>query len=166
MTTYGKFGALLLGATVFLATPVIGVAADDSDDIVVSSSGPLQQWQQKTSARLDRALRNVSTMNRDTDNAIVQIAFTAGPDGRPADPQVVHNDGSWMEGRIATIAVNRLNNLDEVPVARPGQAKFLANIIFADDYASLKKLRARLEKMERARLASKGERSTYIALGY
>lgn len=166
MTTYGKFGVLMLGAAVFLATPAIGVAADDSDDIVVSSSGPLQQWQQKASARLDRALRNVSTMNNDTSNAIVQIAFTSGPDGRAANPQVVYNDGSWMERRIATQAVSRLGDLDKVPVAQPGEAKFLANIIFAEDRAALEKQRDKLATMESARLASKGERSTYIALGY
>ncbi|AOL94544.1 hypothetical protein [Porphyrobacter sp. LM 6] len=166
MTTKGKIATLLLGATVFVAAPLAPASADDGDDIVVSSTSAMDKWQQATTARLDRAMRRGDPLRTDTGNSIVQITFTRGPDGKPANPQFYNGEGSWIERRIAKQAVMSLDNLDEVPVKRAGEVRFIANLIFAEDYRSLNKLRGRLLTMESARVAAKDERSTYIALGY
>ena len=169
MTTTLKFAILLgsaVGASLIFALPVTASPADADDDIVVVSAGAMQKWQQETNARLDRALQVAAPRDAVTGNSIVQITFTRGPDGKPENPQFYNREGNWTERWIAKRAVQSLDNLGEVPVIEAGQVRFLANVIFADDYHNLRKLRSRLEVMERERLAAGGPGSKYLALGY
>jgi hypothetical protein len=157
MTTTLKFAILLgnaVGASLIFALPVTASPADADDDIVVVSAGAMQKWQQETNARLDRALQVAAPRDAVTGNSIVQITFTRGPDGKPENPQFYNREGNWTERWIARRAVQSLDNLGEVPVVEAGQVRFLANVIFADDYHNLRKLRSRLEVMERERLAA------------
>lgn len=169
MTTTLKFAILLgsaVGASLIFALPVTASPADADDDIVVVSAGAMQKWQQETNAQLDRALQVAAPRDAVTGNSIVQITFTRGPDGKPENPQFYNREGNWTERWIARRAVQSLDNLGEVPVVEAGQVRFLANVIFADDYHNLRKLRSRLEVMERERLAAGGPGSKYLALGY
>jgi hypothetical protein len=169
MTTTLKLAVLAasaIGASLLLAVPVTASDAGGGDDIVVVSAGAMQKWQQETSARLDQALRVAAPRDAATGNSIVQISFTRGPDGKPQNPQFYNREGNWTERWIARRAVQSLDNLDEVPVIETGEVRFLANVIFADDYHNLEKLRDRLEVMERERLAAGDARSKYLALGY
>lgn len=153
-------------ASLLFALPVSASATGADDDIVVVSAGAMQQWQQETTARLDRALQLAAPRDAATGNAIVQITFTRGPDGKAENPQFYNREGNWTERWIAKRAVQSLDNLGDVPVIEAGEVRFLANLIFADDPHNLKKLRTRLEGMERERLAAGGDASRYLALGY
>ena len=169
MLTRTEFAALAMsaaGACMMCLTPVTASARNQPGDIVVSPAGTMEQWQQQTTTRLDRALARAYSSNGNTGNVIVQIAFTRGPDGRPANPRFVNSEGSWLERSMARQAVMSLSNLDSVPVTQPGEPTFLANLIFADDAHILAQLRDRLAVMERTRMAANDERRSYIALGY
>lgn len=164
--TYNTFNNLTvraIGAALLLSVPAVATA---DHDIIVQPSPELQQWQADTSQDLTRALERGGrqyTVQR-ANNSIVQIAFSVGEDGRPDDVEVLEGDGNWAARRVAKRAVNRLDNLDRVPVANPGNVQFLANIIFADNGRIHKRLEERLEQMEAARMASTGPERTYIAL--
>ncbi|MCL9983422.1 MAG: hypothetical protein NBV60_09725 [Erythrobacter sp.] len=145
--------------------PVTALAEGEGEDIVVSSGSAMQQWQQRTTAELNRALMR-EPPGATTENAIIQITFTLGEDGKAANPQFFNRDGSFLERSMAKRAIMSLDNLAEVPVADREDARFLASIIFANDPRSYTKLQARLRKMEQARIASRDDRRQYLALGY
>lgn len=165
-TNISKIACRTIGAALLVALPANSLASNDSDDIVVSPSAAMVQWQEDTTTDLNRALSHGGVRYRgEPNNAIVQITFSLGDDGK-ADNVRLHNDeGNYFARRIAVRAVKRLRDLDQVPVANPQDAKFLANIIFANSDNDLGRLEERLAKMERARLASSGKERTYLALG-
>lgn len=154
-----------LGVTALFVLPVTASAGEDSDDIVVSSGTPMKQWQQKTTKELNRVLM-WEPSGATTENAIVQITFTLGEDGKAANLELYNRDGSTLEQNMAMRAIRRLDTLAEVPIAEPQKAKFLASIIFANDQRTHDKLQRKLEKMEQARLVSLDPGQRYLALGY
>ena len=162
LTTFAVSAA---GACMAALLPVTALAEGEGEDIVVSSGSAMQQWQQRTTAELNRALMR-EPPGATTENAIVQITFTLGEDGKATDQQFYNRDGSFLERSMAKRAIKSLDNLAEVPVADRSQTRFLASIIFANDPRSHSKLQARLRKMEQARLASRDGRHQYLALGY
>lgn len=166
MTTLNKLTARTLGVALLVAVPAI--ASADHSDIIVQPSPELVQWQENASADLDRAILRGATRytTQGVNNSIVQVTFRAGPDGKPAGIEVYESDGNFAAKSLAKRAVSRLSNLDEVPVANPGNAQFLANIIFAENERVADRLEQRLREMEAVRLASTGPERTYIALGY
>ncbi|GMN03514.1 hypothetical protein [Erythrobacter sp. MTPC3] len=170
MTTNTKKSTLIyraLGAAMLLAMPVNAVASDDSDDIVVRSQPAMEKWQKATARQLNRVLeRTGHTYRGRPDNAIVQVTFTLGPDGRAKDLQFYNDEGNQYARHVAVRAVRRLRDLNQVPVSDPQDIEFLANIIFADNKLIEGRLMERLVSMERARFASSGEKQKYIALGY
>ena len=169
MVTLWKLNALALcaaSACALLALPVAVSAADQDDDIIVSPDSALHKWQAQTKARLDRALRRAVPTRTTPDDAIVQISFTRGDDGRPENVRFFNDEGGWLERAIAKRAVQSLDNLGEVPVTPRGDVHFLANIIFANDARSHERMARKLMQMEQVRLASAGPASTYVALGY
>jgi hypothetical protein len=168
MTTrviFTSFARSAFGAAALFVLPVAAFAGGDSDDIVVRSATAMQQWQDKTTSELDRALMR-EPPGATTENAIVQIAFTLGADGKAENLQFYNRDGSSLERMMAKRAINSLDSLADVPVTKPEEAQFLASIIFANDARNYARLQRRLEKMETARLASEGSRPRYLALGY
>lgn len=166
MTNLNKLTARTLGVALLLAVPA--VASADHSDIIVQPSPELVQWQQDTSEDLERALLRGGTRytTRGVNNSIVQITFRAGPDGKPDGIEVYESDGNFAAKSLAKRAVSRLSNLNAVPVESPGNAQFLANIIFASDERTFERLEDRLAKMEAVRMASAGPDRTYIALGF
>ncbi len=151
-----------LGAALLLSVP--GVVSADHSDIVVQPSPALEQWQQETSTDLNRALKRRAPFEQRINNAIVQVAFSAGEDGRPDTIEVLDGNGNWAAKRAAKRAVSTLDDLDDVPVANAQNVQFLANIIFADNERTRDRLEQRLIELEVDRLASAGPERTYIAL--
>lgn len=160
-----KLACSAIGAALMLAVPSATFASDEGDDIIVSPSSEVQQWQDDTSRDLDRALSSGSTRYRGApNNAIVQVTFKLGENGRADDVSIINGEGNYFAKRIAVRAVKRLRDLDGVPVEDPQAVTFLANIIFANSDTSQKRLERRLAGMERERLASTGRARTYLAL--
>lgn len=162
LTTFAVSAA---GACMAALLPVTALAEGQGEDIVVSSGSAMQQWQQRTTAELNRALMR-EPPGATTENAIIQITFTLGEDGKAANPQFYNRDGSFLERSMAKRAIMSLDHLADVPVADREDARFLASIIFANDPRSYTKLQRRLRKMEQARIASRDDRRQYLALGY
>jgi hypothetical protein len=166
MTCYNfnTLTARTLGAALLLSVPAV-VAADHSD-IVVQPSPALDQWQADTSQDLTRALQRRGTQysRQPANNAIVQVTFAIGENGKPSEVEVYDGDGNWAANRIARRAVRTLQDLDQVPVSNPQNVQFLANIIFSDNERIHGQLVERLEQMEAERMASSGTARTYIAL--
>lgn len=169
MTTRVRFAVLAgsaLGVAALFVLPVTTAAGGgNNDDIVVRSVTAMEQWQSKTTTELNRALMR-EPPGATTENAIVQITFTLDEEGKAENLQFYNRDGSWLERNMAKRAISRLETLAEVPVANPGEAQFLASIIFANDARNYARLQRRLEKLESARLASAGPGRRYLALGY
>lgn len=154
-----------IGAALLLAVPAGTMASDEGDDIIVSPKSAMEQWQQGVTSELNRALVGGGVRHRgEPNNAIVQVTFSLGDDGKPDNVQLYNTEGNFVAERMAVRAVRRLNSIDEVPVQNPQDTQFLANIIFADNDRIHDRLEQRLEQSEAARIASTGEARTYIAL--
>lgn len=160
----GSLRAIALA--MLLALPTAASASSDSDDIVVRSQSPMDEWTSQTSAELNRALSRGINARGQPDNAIVQVTFTLDDNGKAENLEFLSREGNLFNRDMARRAIRRLKNLDQVPVEDVQSAQFLANIIFANNERVHTDLSSRLEKMETARLASKERAATYIALGY
>lgn len=169
MNTNTKIPALFaqraIAAAILLAVPIGAYASDDSDDIIVRSQPAMAQWQAETTKDLNRYLRGrPSTSLARPNNAIVQVSFSVGEDGKADNVRLYKSDGNSAANNMAKRAVGRLTNLDAVPVTNPQEAKFLANIVFADNESIHDRLLERLEQSERERIASNSAARTFIAL--
>ncbi|MHA7820879.1 MAG: energy transducer TonB [Erythrobacter sp.] len=165
MNTYFRIAlapALALAATLPLATPA--VAGEKHEDIVVTSRADLKAWQADATTRLNRALERFPRQhNSNPSSGIVRLTFEMGADGKPTNIKTVSNSTNWVSVRAARYAVRRLGDISDVPVTNVDDARFLANIIFANSFAEHDKLARELERAETARIASSGE--GYIVLG-
>ena len=156
--------ALAIGLAVpFVAAPAL---AEQEEQIEVTSQSEMKQWKGSVSKTLDSALQRapgrVSTI---PDSGIVQITFRLGDDGRAEDLRVYSNSADWSAARMAKYAVRRIDNLAEAPVSNVDDARFMANIIFADDQVQRAKLARVLAKSEKSRLAAAGAEDDVIVLG-
>ena len=159
MTERFKFAPAAMIAAALCALPLASpAAAGEGDDIVVSSRAAMEQWQAETTASINRALlRDPASRRVPTNNAIVEVAFTLGADGQADNIRIVGGEGNWAARHAAKYAVRSLDRLGEVPVRNARGQKFVANIIFADNKETHKKLSARLENTREQRLAEAGE---------
>lgn len=156
--------ALALAATLPLAVPAHAGASHE--DIVVSSNAAMEEWQQQATRSLNRSLeRNPLERSAQPEPGIVQITFELGDNGRPANIELHSSSSNWAAVRSARFAVRRLGDISDVPVADADKARFIANIIFADNPQQHGELLALLEQSERERLASETGESELIALG-
>lgn len=154
--------ALALAATLPFAAPAL--AGAEHEDIVVTSRAEMQEWQADATRTLNRALeRHPRQRNLNPSAGIVQLTFEMGDDGKPANIQTISSSTNWVSVRVARYAVNRLGDLSDVPVTNADDARFLANIIFANSPAERDELASELGRSESARIASSGE--GYIVLG-
>ena len=160
----GSLRAIALA--MLLALPTAASASSDSDDIVVRSQSPMDEWTSQTTAELNRALSTGLNSRGQPNNAIVQVTFTLDENGQADDLEFLKGKGNRHSRDMARRAIRRLKNLDQVPVANAEDAQFLANIIFANNERVHTELASELEEMETARLASTERAATYIALGY
>ncbi len=175
MKTFAKYaitpaaalaGAVLLSAPAYAGERSNTATAAKADDIVVLSKAKMKAWQARTTRALDRALER-SPIERTAvpGSGIVQVGFTLGADGRAEDVEIYGSSADRIAEKSAMHAVRRLRTLQDVPVSNKMNARFLANIIFADDHTQYRKLAKTLEVSERARLASGAAESGYIAVG-
>ena len=154
--------ALALAATLPFAAPAL--AGVEHEDIVVTSRADLQAWQADATRTLNRALeRNPRERNSRPSAGIVQLTFEMGADGKPTNIQTLASTTNWVSVRAARFAVRRLGDISDVPVTNADNARFLANIVFANDRVEYDRLASELERSENARIAASGE--GYIVLG-
>ncbi|WP_298471234.1 hypothetical protein [uncultured Erythrobacter sp.] len=168
MNTLTKHLAVLPAAALAFAIPFAApaLAGEKSDGIVVTSQAAMEEWQAATTARINRSLKNAPIPNNSRPNdAVVQVTFTLGADGKAEDIEVLRGNGNWAARKSATYAVRRLNDLDTVPVNNADGAQFLANIFFASSMEVHKQLKADLNKTLGAQLAAADGDSEYILLG-
>lgn len=171
MTVLTKFiSAAALAAAIALPVSAPVSAGDKasakSDDIIVSSQGAMQQWQAETTKDLNRALlRDPVTRKVRPNNAIVEVAFALGADGKAEDIRLLKGNGNWAAKRAAKNAVRRLDTLADVPVLDPEGTPFIASIIFADNREIHQELSAKLAKSRKMRFASIDKEDRPILLG-
>ncbi len=159
--------ALGNAATIAIMLPLAApTAAERSQEIVVKSKGAMEDWQAETTKDLNRALARVPLARKvQPNNAIVQVAFTLGADGKASDIQVLDGRGNWAARKTAAHAVRQLDDLASVPVTNPQKAKFVANVIFASTPRKRDELAATLWKSEAGRMAAAKDAENTIMLG-
>ena len=146
--------------------PFAGIAHADeaAGDIIVTSQAEMAAWQKGAMVSLNRSLAHSSDVRSAAiSDGIVQIAFEMGADGEPTNLEVVSSDANWVAERVAKRAVRRLGDISDVPVANAKDARFLANIVFADNVKEHAELMSEVKKSMGKALAS-GE-SGYIVIG-
>ena len=157
--------ALATSMALGLALPGIATAGDQDAPIVVQSQAAMAEWQAEVNADLSRNMMRVGRTPNHTPRGVVQVAFTLDADGSPTDFVTYSSSGDRRTDRAARLALSRLDNLDAAPVSNVGNARFIANMIFANSPADHKTLTAQLDKREKARLARGDAMSEAITLG-
>jgi len=172
MTVFAKSApSAALAAALLLASPAhagerSGTASPPVGEFVVHSREKMKAWQERSTRALDRLLANDPIKRTaHTGPGIVQVTFRLGEDGRATDIALHKSTANWASKISAIRAVRMLRTLKDVPVSNWREARFMANIIFANDVAQHRQLARNLELSERARLASGTTESEYIALG-
>ncbi|TWJ08915.1 energy transducer TonB family protein [Altererythrobacter ishigakiensis] len=135
-------------------------------EIVVQSQAAMQEWQQDVGNALDRRLVNAARQTRTaTVSGIVQLRFTLDGAGMPHNIEVVNSSGDGRTDFVAKRAVRGLTQLADAPVADAESQTFQANIIFADNADTHKKLAKALTASEQARFARADSESSVISFG-
>lgn len=169
ITKYVSAAALSVALALPLAAPVSAgekSASAESAPIVVQSRAAMKEWKAETNKGLNRALTQIALPRKVLPNdAIVQVAFTLDANGQPTNMQVLDGKGNWAARKTAERAIRRIDTFDEVPVANPQSARFLANIIFAGTADARDRLASELRESERERIAAAQGRDDYIRLG-
>ncbi len=171
MTVITKLvSAAALAAAIALPASAPAAAGEKSaamsEDIVVRSQSAMNEWQKDSTKELNRALlRDPMTRKLRPNNAVVEVAFTLGADGKADNIAVLDGNGNRAARRSAENAVRRLGTLADVPVARPAGTRFLAAIIFADNREIHSELAAKIKKSRAGRFASKDPEGAIILLG-
>ena len=160
-----KLFALSLAAAtsaVFLAQPVM---SEDSTNIVVTPAASHTQFFESVSRDLDRQLNRPSAVDRHVyGDGITIVRFTRSG-GKTDDVTIYRASGKRSLDRVAMRAVGRLRSLDNAPAGIGPDQVYQANIIFASDDRTAKKLGEQLAQEEAARLASGPEERTILAFG-
>ncbi|MEE4199698.1 hypothetical protein [Erythrobacter sp.] len=153
--------------TLALALPLTPAnASERADDIVVTSTEKMTAWQERATRKLNRALEVEPRMRHTNPGpGLVQLTFEMNARGRPGNIEVLSNSADWTALRAARFAVRKLGDLSDVPVRNAHKARFIANLIFADNPAQYEVLVAQLRKSEAARLAAGRDEGDVIVLG-
>jgi len=165
---YAATPTLALGAAIALANVAHAgeYSGGQSDAIVVTSASAMDSWQDNATRRLNRALdHDPAARGAAPAPGVVQVAFSLDANGRPADIALLGNSSDRAAARSATLAVRRMGDLSDVPVTNPGAARFLANVIFADDRKQRRELSEGLARSERTRTAQGRAETVYIVFG-
>ena len=171
MTTRTKLSPAPLALLAALALPMAvpasaGDKSAEAEPILVVSQKAMKAWQAETTNDLNRALaREPLSRNRPPNNAVVEVAFTLGEDGRARDIRVLDGDGNWSARNAAKYAVRSLETLGDVPVVNPQGTRFLASIIFADSVITHDELAAKASASRAQRFASIAEEDRPVLIG-
>lgn len=156
--------ALALAALLPLASAA--QAGEAAEPIVVTSPEKMKAWQKDTTRSLNRALEREGRRGGGSPSSgIVQLTFDLDEDGRPGNIEVRSNTANWTAANDARSAVRRLGDIGDVPVKNVQGARFLANVIFANDPVEHRDLAQELARSESARMAAAGSGSDLIVLG-
>ncbi len=141
-------------------------AQAESNPIVVESQEAMAEWQ----ADVNRSLNNrlyaaTSSYRSQPESGIVQVRFTVDAEGNAQNIELIKGTGDRSTDRVAERAVSRVSYLDEAPVRDIQSRTFQANIIFARNHEEHDELKAKLAKLETARLALADEEEDVILLG-
>lgn len=140
--------------------------AGEQGTIVVESESAMQEWQQDVGKSLDRRLTTATRQTRTNPvSGIVQLRFTLDASGRAHDIEVMSGSGDSSTDTVAKRAVRGLTQLADAPVANASQQTFQANIIFADDARSYRKLAKVLAQSEKVRMAQADSEGGVISFG-
>ena len=149
-----------------LSIAAISPAIAGEKQIVVESQAAMQEWQQDVGNSLDRRLVTATRQTRTNPvNGIVQLRFTLDASGKPHDIEVYSGSGDSATDTLAKRAVRGLTELAEAPVANAEAQTFQANIIFAEDARSYRKLAKKLAVSENVRLAQADSEGGVISFG-
>lgn len=161
MKTKTKLFPLFIPAVMAMA-----VTADSSLVQSEPSGAAMEQWQQETTAALNRWLARAPSLERRRPNeAIVQVAFTVNDLGQADDIRLLPGSGNWSANSAARYAVERLDTLGSMPASTSGQQRLLANIIFFRTEKAREQLLRELDRSERLRLSSFSAERDYLAIG-
>ena len=153
--------ALALGAVTATAPAIAG-----DNDIIVQSQAAMEEWSQGVTRSLNRQLVAAERFSSTTPKpGIVQIRFTLDDNGNAENFKLYRSSGHNGTDNVAKRAVRKLRKLDEAPVSDVANRTFQANVIFAADRTEHRKLAAKLDKMERSRLARGGPEAEVVTLG-
>ncbi len=156
-------GAIAAALTLTFVAPAF---AGEPSDIVVRSDAAMTNWQESTTADLNRSLARDPIARKVRPNkSYVEVSFTLGADGKADNIAVTGGNGNWAAKRSARYAVRTLDTLDEVPVANPQGARFLASIVFADNERDYREMSALASARRTARFASIAQEDRPILLG-
>lgn len=149
-----------------LSIAAISPAIAGDSEIVVQSQAAMQEWQKDVGKSLDRRLANAERQTRiDPVSGIVQLRFTLDAAGKPHDIEVMNTSGDVRTDTLAKRAVRGLTELADAPVANASQQTFQANIIFAEDARSYRKLAKALAASESVRMAQADSEGNVISFG-
>ncbi len=158
--------AALLGAALTLPLSAPVAAGETQTGFVVQSEAAMTQWQKETTQDLNRALRGAPLPAATTiKSSIVQVRFTLDERGKADNVEVVGGNGNRAAKRAARYAVRRLGTLNDIPLSNPQGARFLANIIFADNTDQHEQLAAELNRPDNTRFALVSPDANTVLLG-
>lgn len=161
--TNAKFVPIFAAAALF-AVPM-HASAQEQDVIEVRATAALAAWQKEAGASLDRSLARAPSLRGGRANeAIVQVAFEIGANGKAHNMRLLDGEGNAAARQAALYAVRSLDTLDQVP-SMGANRTFLANVILHDSPASGRQLAQRLVKSERLRLSGNDAARDYVAFG-
>ena len=149
-----------------LSIAAISPAIAGEKQIVVESQAAMQQWQKDVGQSLDRRLETAERQLRARPvDAIVQVRFTLDASGKPDDITVFSSSGDSTTDTVAKRAVRGLTQIADAPVSDASARTFQANIIFANDARSYRKLAKALNASEKVRMARADSEGGVISFG-
>jgi len=158
----------LAAASAFALTVPFAASAKapTGEDILVNSPKEMEGWRQTATRDLNRKLELADRFRKTArPQGIVQVRFALDQNGKPVKMWTHSNTAGRSAERAAKWALRRMRSLDDAPVSDAKGRTFQANIIFARSLRQKEQLAAKLDRMERSRLATRGGTDAVVILG-
>lgn len=156
----------LLASAVALLFPGVSAAQSAGNTVVVTGRPvTFARWSSDVTRNIERHLIYPTPFaNELPATGLVSIKFHCGEDGRPAAVTLFRKSGSHYLDSAAMYAVSRIKTLHPMPASfRTGQT-FVANILFATDWADYDSQMTALRKEALQRNARYSDDGQAIAL--
>ena len=155
MKTLTTFAFAAAASTAVLSVPLS--AGAEQDIVVRSPTQSMAEWKSDMNAQLGRKLgRSDGFRNQGPMTAVVQIRFTLDEEGKPTNLQTLHHEGARRAAYASRYAVRSLRGFDDAPLPDARAAVYQANLIFARNDREKAELKAKLDRVDRARIAANG----------
>ncbi|MBY6127549.1 TonB family protein [Qipengyuania aquimaris] len=156
----------ILAISLATAVSAAVLAVPAASQIVVTPASEVEKMVKKVSRDLDRQLdRSADFRGLSGGNGITIVRFQTDEEGAPENVRIYRESGDGRLDRVAVHAVRNLRTLDEAPASIADDQVYQANIVFADNAWSMKKLNQQLAEEEAARIASSPAERLILALG-